>query len=152
VVQAGEPRELYRRPASRFVAEFISSANIFAARVLARLTEDCASVRTETGRELVATHDGTVAAGDLVDVVIHPEDCRIGDGVGSAADSHPARIISRRYQGTSTRYTLDWAGAAFEIVTLGSEAPRGNGTEVTLTIPRERARIIGRNGLARGAP
>lgn len=152
VVQAGEPRELYRRPASRFVAEFISSANIFAARALARLSEDCASVRTETGRELVATHDGTVAAGDLVDVVIHPEDCRIGDGVGSAADSHPARIISRRYQGTSTRYTLDWAGAPFEIVTLGSEAPRGNGTEVTLTIPRERARIIGRNGLARGAP
>jgi iron(III) transport system ATP-binding protein len=152
VVQAGEPRELYRRPASRFVAEFISSANIFAARALARLSDDCASVRTETGRELVATHDGTVAAGELVDIVIHPEDCLIGNGAMGQPDSHQARVISRRYQGTSTRYTLDWGGAAFEIVTLGSEAPLGDGTEVTLTIPRERARIIGRAGVARGAP
>ena len=37
VVQAGEPHELYRHPSSRFVAEFISSANIFAGRALASI-------------------------------------------------------------------------------------------------------------------
>ncbi|MBV9568311.1 MAG: ABC transporter ATP-binding protein, partial [Hyphomicrobiales bacterium] len=135
VVQAGAPRELYRRPQSRFVAEFISSANIFAGRVAARLADDCASVRTETGRELVATYEGPIAAGDLVDVVIHPEDCRIADGAGAGPDSHQARIISRRYQGTSTRYVLDWAGAPFEIVALGSEAPLEENVRVTLTVP-----------------
>jgi ABC-type Fe3+/spermidine/putrescine transport system ATPase subunit len=152
VVQTDEPRELYRRPRSRFVAEFISTANIFAARVLARLSDDCASVSTETGRELAATHDGSVTAGDLVDVVIHPEDCLIGHGANRHADSHQARVLSRRYQGTSTRYTLDWAGAAFEVVTLGSETPFAEDEAVSLTIPRERARIIGRSGGPRGAP
>ena len=144
VVQVGAPRELYRQPKSRFVAEFISSANIFAGRILARLGDDCASVRTETGRELVATHDGNAATGDLVDIVIHPEDCHIGDGASARPDSHHARIVSRRYQGTSTRYALDWAGAPFEVVMLGSQAPLEENANVTLIVPRERARIIGR--------
>ena len=152
VVQVGEPRALYRRPMTRFVAEFISSANIFPGRVLARLSEVCASVKTETGRELAATHDGTVATGDIVDVVIHPEDCLLGDGASVAPDGHHARIVSRRYQGTSTRYTVDWAGAPFDVVALGSAAPLAEGAAVMLTVPRERARIIGRSSVARGTP
>ena len=152
VVQVGAPRELYRRPLSRFVAEFISSANIFAGHVLARISDDCASVRTETGRELVATYEGTVTAGDLVEVVIHPEDCVIGNAASDQPDSHRVRVIARRYQGTSTRYTLDWAGAAFEIVTLGSEVPLDEGAELTVIVPRERARIIAPSNVTRVAP
>ncbi|MBV8184945.1 MAG: ABC transporter ATP-binding protein [Hyphomicrobiales bacterium] len=152
VVQVGAPHELYRRPLSRFVAQFISSANIFPGRVLARLSDDCASVRTETGRELAATHDGSVATGDLVDVVIHPEDCLLGERAPDAPDSHHARIVSRRYQGTSTRYTVDWAGTPLEVVALGSEAPLAQDSPVVLTVPRERARIIGRSAIAASAP
>ena len=149
VVQVGAPHELYRRPQSRFVADFISTANIFAGQVLARLADDFASVKTMTGRELAVRHDGTVSEGDLVDVVIHPEDCRISVDESGRPDGYQARIVSRRYQGTSTRYTLDWAGEMFDVVVLGSEAPLAEGAEVTLTVPRERARIIVRNS-ARG--
>jgi iron(III) transport system ATP-binding protein len=156
VVQIGEPRELYRRPRTRFIAEFVSTANIFEARVLARISEDTASVRTGTGRELVATHEGAIAVGDLVEVVIHPEDCRLveagerhRDARLDAArldadrlDGYPARIVACRYQGTSTRYTLDWSGAPFEVVALGSGAPVDEGARITVNVPRERARII----------
>jgi iron(III) transport system ATP-binding protein len=152
VVQIGEPHELYRSPRSRFVAEFISTANIFEARVLARVSETAASIGTGTGRELVVSHDGAFAAGDRVDVVIHPEDCLIAEAGCPSLDSYPARIVARRYQGTSTRYTLDWAGAPFEVVALGSGAPARDGAEITLTIPRDRARIIPAESARRGSP
>ncbi|MFI5012452.1 MAG: ABC transporter ATP-binding protein [Hyphomicrobiales bacterium] len=146
VVQMGEPHELYRRPRTRFIAEFVSTANIFEGRVLAQVAADAAMVRTETGRELVASHEGQVAVGDRIDIVVHPEDCLIAKVGGNGKDSYAARIVARRYQGTSTRYTLDWAGAPFEVVALGSAAPADEGAEVALSIPRDRARIIARGG------
>jgi iron(III) transport system ATP-binding protein len=142
VVQTGTPLELYRRPCSRFVAEFISSANIFEAQVAAAAPAGRARLRTEGGRELIACCDDPVAAGARVDVVIHPEDCAIVGGGEASEGAVPVRIRERRFQGTSTRYTVAWGGADFDVVALGTSSLLDEGAEARLRIAPDRARII----------
>src|SRR5208282_5378183 len=77
VVQVGASTELYRRPNTRFVAEFIASANILEGAVVGLLGPSTARVKADQGPELSASFDRPVATGERVAVVIHPEDCVI---------------------------------------------------------------------------
>jgi len=147
-MQIGRSYELYQRPNSRFVAEFISSANIFEGTVTALLGSDTARVQTDYGRELVATHAHPIALGERVDVVIHPEDCRIGATAepanGAQTGAYAVSVIRVRFQGTSTRYTVDWHGLPFEVVALGSATHFDTGACAYLTVAPDRARIVAR--------
>ncbi|MFI6816034.1 ABC transporter ATP-binding protein [Nonomuraea sp. NPDC050328] len=66
IVQEGPPREIYQRPASRFVADFVGTTNLLPGMVVAG-----ARVRTGAG-ELTAT-SCEIPAGRQVLVVIRPE-------------------------------------------------------------------------------
>ena len=73
--QIGTPTEIYEFPESRFVADFIGSANIFEGRV----TEDSADhvrVTTEVG-EVYIDHGQSVTAGSQIWVALRPEKIRI---------------------------------------------------------------------------
>jgi iron(III) transport system ATP-binding protein len=142
VVQTGTPRELYREPASRFVAEFISTANIFEAVVEGFANPGFVRIRCDNGRVLIAAHTVPVLPGERVDVVIHPEDCRIEVTQGEHA--HPVRITGLRYQGTSTRITLRWMGTEIDVVSLGTLPAIEEGSEAWLHIRPEHARVIPR--------
>jgi iron(III) transport system ATP-binding protein len=86
-VQVGTPEELYSRPASRFVAEFVGLANF-----LPGLASD-GRVRTELGA-FTATSEG-----DL-DVLVRPDDVVIGAG------EVRARVTEREFLGHDLLYTL----------------------------------------------
>ncbi|MGE3995440.1 MAG: ABC transporter ATP-binding protein, partial [Variibacter sp.] len=144
IVQAGPPTELYRNPRARFVAEFISSANIFEARVVGPEGEDAARVRTADGRELTARTERAVNAGETVDVIVHPEDCSLVDSSDGDDEAFLVRMLRRRFQGTATRYTVSWNGEPFDIVAQGTEPLVPQGVEARLRIARGRARIIPR--------
>ncbi len=58
--------------------------------------------------------------------------------------SHPVRILQRRFQGVSTRYTVEWNGEAFDVVALGTIAALDEGAEARIWIAPERARVIAR--------
>ena len=143
IVQIAAPAELYQRPQTRFVAEFISSANICAGTVTALSEPDKAMIRTEHGRDILCLIDQPLAVGDAVDLVIHPEDCRItqSEEDASAEGSFPVRILQQRYQGTLSRYTVDWNGAPFDVVTLGTAAVLTQGSGARLWV--DRTRVIG---------
>ena len=66
IVQVGPPREIYDRPASRFAANFIGSANILPARV----TPDGLDLGTGV---LTMIQDHPRRVGEAVDLVIRPE-------------------------------------------------------------------------------
>lgn len=73
--QIGTPTEIYEFPESRFVADFIGSANIFEGRV----TEDGADhvrVKTEVG-EVFIDHGQSVKEASKIWVAIRPEKIRI---------------------------------------------------------------------------
>ncbi len=143
-VQIGPPAELYRRPRTRFVAEFIATANIFEGAVAAHAGPEMVRVLTDQGRELLAGVDRPVSLGERVHVVVHPEDCAIGHAAERREGSHPVRILQRRFQGVSTRYTVEWNGEAFDVVALGTTSVLDEGAEARIWIAPERARVIAR--------
>ncbi len=66
IVQVGSPREIYDRPASRFAANFIGSANIITARATPDGLDLGSGVLT-----MIADHPRS--PGELVELVIRPE-------------------------------------------------------------------------------
>lgn len=144
IVQMGAPHDLYRAPASRFVAQFISAANIFEGSVVNRAGPDSVRIRTAAGREIVAPDEGRFRSGDRVDVVIHPEDCALS--AAQNEDSIPVTVRSRQFQGTATRYTVDWTGESFDVTALGTRDLLETGSQVALLIPQENIRVLPKEG------
>jgi len=143
-VQVGPPSELYQRPNSRFVAEFIASANIFDGTIEAMTGPATARVRIDERRALLAVFDRPVEIGARVNVIVHPEDCAIATAGTPRDGSFAVRVRQRRFQGLSTRYTVDWNGGAFDVVALGTAAPLDEGADARLWIAPESARIVAR--------
>jgi ABC-type Fe3+/spermidine/putrescine transport system ATPase subunit len=143
IVQIGAPLDMYIRPKTRFVAEFISAANIFEATVLGVLDGGLCRLGIDGGNELNAIREESVSIGDRVDVVIHPEDCTL-TAPHAATTGHKVRIAHRQFQGTATRYTVDWAGLPFCVVALGTRDLIGEGADAVLHLPVESTRILPR--------
>ncbi|MCA1588186.1 MAG: ABC transporter ATP-binding protein [Chloroflexi bacterium] len=83
VEQFGPPDEVYRRPTSRFVADFIGRANFIDAEVLT-VTDGAADV-TVLGQRLQMPAAEGVAAGARATAVVRPESIRVGTGELRAA-------------------------------------------------------------------
>lgn len=134
VVQVGPPHELYRSPRTRFVAEFISTANIFNGEVAAVKDSDTATIRTPEGRVLVTSRAENLTVGMGVGVVVHPEDCSLyPKGAGGPA-AHQIEVEKAQFQGTSTRYQLKWGSDPFHVVELGTTARFSEGQTIDVVI------------------
>ncbi|WP_173098089.1 ABC transporter ATP-binding protein [Actinomadura verrucosospora] len=75
VVQEGTPREIYQRPATRFVADFVGTANLLDAEVVERAADGWL-LRTAAGVVRASCPDGT-RVGDQVTMTFRPEDIRM---------------------------------------------------------------------------
>src|SRR5678815_5380001 len=71
VEQLGTPEELYERPASRFVADFIGTTNLLRATV-----DTDGHARLESG-EPVAIHHNGHAPGTSIEISVRPESIRL---------------------------------------------------------------------------
>jgi iron(III) transport system ATP-binding protein len=88
VVQSGSPEEVYDRPCSRWVAEFLGEADVLPG------TAESGTVRCELGRFSA----GRELHGE-VQVVIRPESVAIGHGAGAARDAAEAVVLDRSFYG-----------------------------------------------------
>ncbi len=135
LVQVGAPRELYRRPADRFVAEFVGLSNI----VTAELVEADANGATVGvfGQTLRSRRPPRDAARPIA-LVLRPEALRIeraesGDGVS-------ARVLTQAFVGPLVRYTVAVADGTVLTVDLHNPGPDQffeEGTPVRLRLPSE---------------
>ena len=99
VLQVGTPADIYDRPASLFVADFIGETNLLpAARIGAR------RFRLDNGVELDAAEEGT---GDKVTLAIRPERAML---VAAGGEAIPGAIDQVVYVGADTTYHLRLAG------------------------------------------
>ena len=96
VEQIGSPREIYDRPSTPFVADFIGSLNAIEL-VVAERVGDLAVGRYGEGERIVVAAGAAVRAGDAIRVAVRPERVRIDRPGGAAPDGRiAARRASRR--------------------------------------------------------
>ena len=89
VVQTGSPEEVYDRPSSRWVAEFLGEADVLPG------TADGGHGASASS---AASRPGASSRG-AVQVVIRPESVAIGHGSGAARDAAEAVVLERSFYG-----------------------------------------------------
>jgi putative spermidine/putrescine transport system ATP-binding protein len=116
IEQIGTPGDIYERPATIFVAEFIGSSNLIAARIVERGAGG-AIVETTTGLRLCCGPDdeGSDGRGAEVSVLIRPERIGVrvpGNGAGPEFEPNrfPAQIREVTYLGEDLHLSLDIGG------------------------------------------
>jgi putative spermidine/putrescine transport system ATP-binding protein len=120
VAQAGTPREIYHRPANRFVAEFVGTLN----RLPGRIAGDY--VETPGGR-LPWSRGGA----GTVEIFFRPESLALANGSGG----HLAgTVTSHFFLGDRTRLVVDLGGDAPVIVESGERRAFRNGEAVRLVV------------------
>ncbi len=146
VEQIGTPRELYRRPASRFVADFIGEANWIQGTIVdatATGPGPGAVIETCHGRVTIPLEGGRTA-GRTVEVGFRPEAVRLAAAVpGSGALSLAGRVESVTYLGEAEQIIVRLADGT---LIRASEADpvdlRRPGAEVTMHVPAESLFVV----------
>ena len=136
--QVGAPEDLYERPASLDVAEFMGFRNHLAGRVV-RVAGDTAEVSV-SGVTLSGVMRGKLAAGDDVTVAIRPEDLLASPtGPGLAATVESLEYRGRAYFGVAG--TADGLRLFFR-----AEEPMARGAAVMLTPVEGRTLLFAERG------
>ena len=144
--QVGTPTELYERPATRFVAEFIGESNIFPG-VAAVAANGFCSLEC-TGARLRAVPTRPLAAGDRAVVSVRPERIDLQAGVPAAGTENVigGRVTEVVYLGRSRKYVVR-TEAGHEVVSVqqarsGAEPGFEIGASVSLRWQAEDATIL----------
>ncbi|WP_112323503.1 ABC transporter ATP-binding protein [Oceanibium sediminis] len=104
IVQVGEPRAIYERPGSRFVADFIGTVNLFEGKVDVA-APDAMRITTAEGPILTEPVVG-LRAGQQVAVAVRPEKMRLSREQGAAANVLSGTVSDYAYMGDMTIYKL----------------------------------------------
>ena len=97
IEQAGAPRELYLRPRTRFVAQFVGASNLL----------HTAWIRAAFPDQLVTRPPGEDT---VFDACIRPEDLLLTADAGS-----DARVTAARFLGGQVRLSVDWRGQTLTV-------------------------------------
>ena len=139
IVQIGTAEDLYARPATAFVAQFIGRTNVVRARVAGR--EGGALVVEVGGRRLRVECDGDAPATGSVALAIRPETIDIHP---AASDHDSAVIASRVFLGEKVDYVVQWGGVSL-LVTVYDPIRRGAfvpGDRVDVRLPATGLRVL----------
>jgi len=124
VVQVGTPSEIYEFPASRFVADFVGTTNLFEGTVTRCEPGVIAVHCPETGGELLVDEDGRFAPGQRVWVALRPEKIRLGKEPPSGARINQLRgtVWELGYLGNRSTYRIKTTSG--KVVTAFSQNER----------------------------
>ena len=111
IAQVGSPEQIYDYPNSRYVADFIGSANEFAGKV--KRIGDNLTVETEMGELEVGNFHPDLVEGQPVWLVVRPEHCAF-DGIGDNHNRFSGTLVRTLYLGASRQHFV--ATAAGELV------------------------------------
>ncbi|MBI4527483.1 MAG: ABC transporter ATP-binding protein [Deltaproteobacteria bacterium] len=146
IIQVGTPEEVYDRPKTRFVAEFVGKTNILPGRL-----EESGRVSLAAGQKLrVAAQDGT-GKGAGVSVCIRPHNIILSGGApeSSMASEGAYNVFSgtvtrRIYFGDAIDYTVELSNepVSLRVVTPASQR-HDPGTKVFALVHADHCVIVG---------
>ena len=137
--QVGTPTEVYQRPASEFVADFIGSTNLIPGVVRGYADEARQAEVLVGGNALLRVfHDRPLASGAQVKILCKPEQLRlVPDG--------PLRgqLSAIAYLGSVIQYQIELGECSLEVVAPAEVGPFAElGAEVHLDVRPEQLRLI----------
>jgi iron(III) transport system ATP-binding protein len=136
--QLGSPEEIYQRPQSEFVARFIGASNVLKATALDETHVSFAGATLEvTGAKL--------NAGQTAAIAIRQHDVQVSTQAPPSPQNVVRATVTRQVFLGANRDTMVETpdGTVLRIVTP-TENAIAKGTEVWLTLPRERCRALER--------
>ena len=143
IEQVGTPTEVYRKPASAFVADFVGTTNFLPGVVIS------ASHVRFAGIDLACELDVKPGAGHDVTLAIRPEDVVVRNINAETPNSFNARVAEIEFLGSFCRVGLALNGGAPALVADFSinvvrDLAIDHGKEMRVALPRERLRIFPR--------
>lgn len=135
IEQIGTPRDIYRHPRNRFVAEFIGETNLFPVTV-DRIEGNTALARTVEGLELLLPAEGR-KPGESLTAILRPTDFSI------AAEGNPGTVTRAVYLGSDLHLGVTPEVGGPEIrVTIRDGLGIGEGTSVRLAHDPARVHVL----------
>jgi len=152
VLQVGAPDDIYERPMSRFVADFIGETNFLDGRLKA-VDGRLAAVETAGGAVVWGElRDEDLGVGDAAALAVRPEKLSVdaaGDGPPAAENETRLHgvIVAAHYLGTDARYEVDVEGAGSLVARVqnqhhGYGGMLKAGTRVALTWRTEHGSVL----------
>jgi len=155
VLQVGGPEDIYHRPATRLVAEFLGRCNSLTATVVAAASPSTGAALAAGPVKLVLSANGKpvtvmaegLAAGDLVQLAVRPEAIELVDSpsispsISTAADAEntfQAEVRTVSFLGDHYLYELDVDGLALTVTSTKSVT----GHAVRVRIPPAACRVL----------
>jgi iron(III) transport system ATP-binding protein len=146
IMQVGTPQDVYREPATAFIADFIGGSNFLDATVVA-VGEGRALISLPDGQTLSVAAGPELIRGRQVTVSVRPESvclARAGNEPDSKVNLLRGRIVEREYLGPRYQYAVAIADqlVRFEAVeTLAND-------DATITVPAASCTVFAFRGAA----
>jgi len=137
IERLGAPREIYERPSSRFVADFIGASTVLRGRAVA--TD---RVALASGLEVQVAAGAALRIGAELELAIRPERVQLAAGPGMGAIE--ARVEGLVYQGALTEVSARLGdGQRLRVfVTEPSPVPLAQGQTVHLVLPADAFMVL----------
>ncbi|PYE56580.1 ABC transporter ATP-binding protein [Deinococcus yavapaiensis] len=144
IEQIGRAEDLYERPRTAFVANFLGTSNLVEGRVVT-FTPELATIRTRYG-DLVTKDAGDLSENEQVLLSVRPEKLRLSRDASGATNTIRARVDDIVYTGAENQYLLEANGqrlVAFQLNSdIGSDQEFDYDEEVTLFLPPENLIVL----------
>jgi len=138
VVQIGTPKEIYLRPRTRFVAQFVGRTNLAVARLVGR---DAEQLAIELAGVRIAAPAGSMvadASAGVLSVAVRPEALSIASADATGRNRVPGRIVEQSFAGNVTRLLVDIGAETPWLVELPPDSaipPAGTAIALSWPIP-----------------
>ncbi len=142
IIQLGSPREIYHKPAGRFVADFIGSTNFIGGTVIwVAANGEASDVQTAHGILKCHLWDGA-RIGDDVLVSVRPEEVRVHRTPPAVmVNVYPAKVAVSVFLGQHLDCQIDVGGQLLRAHLHPSNDVR-RGEEVFVQLPCERCTVV----------
>ena len=134
--QVGTPEDVYRKPATLFVADFVGASNRTEAVVDAALGEGKYRLRAGDVGELPAYGPEGIAEGAAVSMIVRPESLRL------SGEGYAATVADVSYVGPAKHLELETEALGRVRATVGGGEQAAVGDRVTVSWPAEAAWIV----------
>jgi spermidine/putrescine transport system ATP-binding protein len=144
IEQQGTAEDIYNKPKSAYVADFIGAANLVPAVVKGE-ESNCYLLETPEKVQIKANkNDNVFNKGQSVKLVMRPENIYLSQKKqnGWSVNSWQGDVVVPNYLGTQTRYVISLNNRRLFVTVLGSTQAFHANEKVYVNIPPEEIQIL----------